>query len=98
VDEAASLLGENRASIYRSIGRGDFPLPVFRINGRMRVVRRSVERLLAGEWPPDREGGVVKGGPAGEPSERTLEDPGRELLARHDGSRRPWGAGLPRSG
>jgi excisionase family DNA binding protein len=52
VDEAAVLLGCNRSSVYRSIGRGDFPLPVFRINGRLRITRASVERLIAGGAPP----------------------------------------------
>ena len=52
VDEAAVLLGCNRSSVYRSIGRGDFPLPVFRLNGRYRITRASVERLIAGGQPP----------------------------------------------
>jgi excisionase family DNA binding protein len=51
VEEAAILLGESRSSIYRSIERGDLPLPVFRINGRLRIARRAVERLIAGELP-----------------------------------------------
>lgn len=52
VDEAAILLGANRSSVYRSIERGDLPLPVFRINGRIRIARAAVERLLSGEPPP----------------------------------------------
>ena len=51
VDEVAILLGASRSSIYRSIERGDLPLPVFKINGRLRIARRAVERLLAGEHP-----------------------------------------------
>jgi excisionase family DNA binding protein len=51
VDETALLLGESRSSIYRAIERGDLPLPVFTINGRLRIARRAVERLLAGELP-----------------------------------------------
>ena len=51
VDEAAILLGASRSSVYRSIERGDLPLPVFRINGRLRIARRAVERLIAGELP-----------------------------------------------
>ena len=54
VDEAAVLLGSSRSSVYRSIERGDLPLPVFRINGRLRIARRAVERLVAGELPVDR--------------------------------------------
>lgn len=33
VEEAAVLLGMSRDTLYRSIQRGDFPLPYFRING-----------------------------------------------------------------
>jgi len=31
VDDAAVLLGQSRSSIYRAIGRGDLPVPVFTI-------------------------------------------------------------------
>ncbi|MHB1533408.1 MAG: helix-turn-helix domain-containing protein [Acidimicrobiales bacterium] len=48
VEEVAILLGQSRSSIYRSIERGDLPLPVLTINGRRRVPRRAVERLLDG--------------------------------------------------
>jgi predicted DNA-binding transcriptional regulator AlpA len=51
VEETALLLGESRSAVYRSIQRGDLPLPVFRLNGRLRVPRRAVERLLAGDLP-----------------------------------------------
>ena len=61
VEEAAILLGESRSSVYRSIGRGDLPLPVFTINGRLRIARRAVERLLAGE-PPSGLGGPSSAG------------------------------------
>ncbi len=44
VEEAAVLLGQSRSSIYRAIDRGDLPLPVFTINGRLRIPRRAVER------------------------------------------------------
>lgn len=54
MDEAAILLGASRSSVYRSIERGDLPLPVFKINGRLRIARRAVERLIAGELPDDR--------------------------------------------
>jgi excisionase family DNA binding protein len=65
VEEAAILLGESRSSIYRSIERGDLPLPVFRINGRLRIARRAVERLIAGEMPALVGEGFVEGGLAG---------------------------------
>lgn len=29
VEETADLLGTNRSTLYRSIGRGDFPLPLY---------------------------------------------------------------------
>jgi len=49
LDEAAILLSIGRATIYRSVKRGDLPVPVIRINGRMRIPRLAVERLLAGD-------------------------------------------------
>jgi len=48
VEEAAVRLGETRSTLYRSIKAGTFPLPIFRIGQRIRIPRRSVERLLAG--------------------------------------------------
>ncbi len=48
VEEAANLLGETRSTLYRSIKEGSFPLPIFRIGRRIRIPRRSVERLLNG--------------------------------------------------
>jgi excisionase family DNA binding protein len=51
VDEASVLLGQSRASLYRAIERGDLPVPVFTINGRLRIARRAIERLLEGEPP-----------------------------------------------
>ncbi len=55
VEEAALLLGETRSTLYRAIKAGSFPLPIFRIGQRIRIPRRSVERLLAGLplTPPD---------------------------------------------
>lgn len=51
VDEVAILLGESRSILYRSLKRGDLPLPVFTINGRLRFARRAVERLIEGLDP-----------------------------------------------
>ena len=51
VDEVSILLGQSRSSVYRSIQRGDLPLPMFKLNGRLRVPRRAVERLLEGDLP-----------------------------------------------
>ena len=55
VEETAILLGETRSTLYRAIKAGDFPLPIFRIGRRIRIPRRSIERLLAGlpPMPPD---------------------------------------------
>lgn len=52
VEDTAVLLGQSRSSIYRAIDRGDLPLPVFTINGRLRIPRRAVERLLDGDVEP----------------------------------------------
>ena len=49
VEEAAELLGQSRSSLYRAIERGDVPFPVFSLNGRYRIARRSVELVIAGE-------------------------------------------------
>jgi excisionase family DNA binding protein len=49
VEEAAELLGQSRSSLYRSIHKGDLPLPLVRMSGRWRIPRRAVERLVAGE-------------------------------------------------
>ena len=89
VDEAAVLLGASRASLYRSIERGDLPLPVFKINGRLRIARRAVERLLAGEPPHTNQEGEVKGGEDGERSERTLHGPAPNPCASHNRNGRP---------
>jgi excisionase family DNA binding protein len=48
VEEAAVLLGVTRSTLYRAIKAGTFPLPVFRIGQRVRIARRSVDRLIAG--------------------------------------------------
>jgi excisionase family DNA binding protein len=51
VDEVAIELGESRSTIYRALKRGDLPLPAFTINGRLRIPRRAVERLINGVDP-----------------------------------------------
>ena len=57
VEETAVLLGQSRSSLYRSIEKGDLPLPAFRISGRWRIPRRAVERLLDGYPPCPKEDG-----------------------------------------
>ena len=47
--ETAIMLGQSQSSIYRSIEKGDLPIPVFKIAGRYRIPRLAVDRLLAGE-------------------------------------------------
>jgi excisionase family DNA binding protein len=49
VEETAVLLGETRSTLYRALKAGTFPLPVFRIGGRVRIPRRAVERLIDGD-------------------------------------------------
>jgi predicted DNA-binding transcriptional regulator AlpA len=95
VEETAIVLGQSRSSIYRAIERGDLPLPVFTINGRLRIARRSVDRLLDGDLPLSTGNeGVVKGGAAGEHSEHTLDDPVPSADASHHGNGRAPAPGL----
>jgi excisionase family DNA binding protein len=48
VVEAAALLGESKSTIYRSIAREDFPIPVVMINGRLRIPRKALDGLVDG--------------------------------------------------
>jgi excisionase family DNA binding protein len=87
VEEAAILLGESRSSVYRSIERGDLPLPVFTINGRLRIARRAVERLLAGEPPSGLRGPSFAGSLAGEQAGGSTDYESVEPAASHIGNR-----------
>ncbi len=49
VEEAATLLGYSRATLYRAISKGNLPLPLYKISGCWRIPRRAVERLVEGE-------------------------------------------------
>jgi excisionase family DNA binding protein len=51
VEETADLLCEARSTLYRAVKAGTLPLPIVRIGGRIRIPRRAVERLLAGQPP-----------------------------------------------
>jgi excisionase family DNA binding protein len=51
VEEAATLLGIDRATCYRAIRNDTLPVPVVRLGGRIRIPRRAVERLLEGVEP-----------------------------------------------
>jgi excisionase family DNA binding protein len=55
VEETALILGRSRSALYRSIHKGDLPLPLYRIAGRYCIPRRAVERLLAGDVEALRE-------------------------------------------
>jgi excisionase family DNA binding protein len=47
IEEVAAALGVGRSTVYDSIRRGDFPLPVIRIGARVLVSRTALERLLS---------------------------------------------------
>jgi len=49
VTEAARQLGISRSFAYQAITRGDFPVPVLRIGGRVVVSRKALDRYLDGE-------------------------------------------------
>jgi predicted DNA-binding transcriptional regulator AlpA len=49
VEQTALLLGISTSKVYRSIDRGDFPLKVVTINGRIHIVRAEVLRFIKGE-------------------------------------------------
>ena len=51
VNEVAILLSMSKATVHRSIHRGDFPIRHFQINGTIRFLRREVEALLLGTEP-----------------------------------------------
>lgn len=88
VDEAAIMLGQSRSSLYRAIERDDLPLPVFTINGRMRIARRSLERLIDGEAPfadHDHDRETAGANEAGE----STGDAG-DHLGNRAGHRRSW--------
>ena len=63
VEEAAELLGQSRSSIYRSISRGDLPLPVVTINGRYRIPRAAVSQLIGGGPPGPWRSGMASSRP-----------------------------------
>ena len=82
IEETAVLLGISRATLYRSVQRGDFPVPVVQLNGRLRVPRRAVERLMeglapvpqpgaSGEVPPSAPGVCSCGSPSAAAPNRT---------------------------
>jgi predicted DNA-binding transcriptional regulator AlpA len=49
IRELAVLAGLNPSTLYRSIARGEFPLPIVRLGNRIRVSWAAAEALLFGE-------------------------------------------------
>ncbi len=49
IDQVAAVLGVARSTIYESIRRGDFPLPVIRIGARRVVSMAALAQLLGVE-------------------------------------------------
>lgn len=88
VDEVAVLLGLNRSSVYRSVQRGDLPLPVFAINGRAWVPRRAVERLLEGS-SPEEDGAAYEDEPDDPQHHKSHEPSAAVRGAEEPGGRHP---------
>ncbi len=55
IEEAAVLLGVARSTLYRGAKANRLPFPVYVIGSRLRVPRRSIERLIEGLDPLARE-------------------------------------------
>ncbi len=49
ISELAELTGVHASTLYRSINRGSFPIPIIRLGSRIRVSRAAAERLVGGE-------------------------------------------------
>lgn len=49
VNEAARALGVSRAHAYASIKRGEFPIKVIQIGGRIKIVTASLVQFLEGK-------------------------------------------------
>ncbi len=49
IEEAALWLDISKATAYRAIKNGTFPLPVIQIGGRQKVSLAALERLMNGE-------------------------------------------------
>lgn len=49
VDEAASVLGISAITLYRTIERGECPIPIVRIGRRVLISREGLGALLRGE-------------------------------------------------
>ena len=49
VSEVATVLCMSKATVHRSLKKGDFPIRHFVINGAIRFLRREVQEFLYGE-------------------------------------------------
>ena len=56
VSEVATVLCMSKATVHRSIKKGDFPIRHFVINGAIRFLRRDVQEFLYGELPSAENG------------------------------------------
>jgi predicted DNA-binding transcriptional regulator AlpA len=52
IPQLASMAGLHASTLYRSLERGDFPLPLIRLGSRVRVSRAAAERLIHGAPSP----------------------------------------------
>jgi excisionase family DNA binding protein len=52
IPQLASMVGLHASTLYRSLDRGEFPLPLIKLGGRIRVSRAAAERLIQGAAPP----------------------------------------------
>lgn len=48
VEEAATLLGVRRSTLYRAVKAGSLPLPIYRIGATWKIPRRAIEQMLEG--------------------------------------------------
>jgi excisionase family DNA binding protein len=89
VVEVAALLGESKSTIYRSIAREDFPIPVVMINGRLRIPRKALDRLVDGCSIIDSEPAATQAAPPTSSScTRTSAAPPPSRSPRYSAARR----------
>ncbi len=60
VSEVATVLCMSKATVHRSLKRGDFPIRHFVINGAIRFMRRDVQALLYGNPPESAQAFLVQ--------------------------------------
>jgi excisionase family DNA binding protein len=58
IEEVAARLGIDRGTAYRLAKSDDLPVPVLRLGKRRVVGRAALDRVLSGETPQGREGGI----------------------------------------